>query len=244
MFGSNGPCSPADYMPHYTSILEPIYYPSTRDSTQQIQPLTFDSDPDCHSSAPPTPDIISGLISLTGGPSPSDLSSGSFGDLTSPEPDYHSASSPPSYSIDVSKVQATRTQLIKEGLKLTIQSRRMVQGLDNARPEYRMPPQEQLTPEDEDRRRRRRERNKVAATKCRNKKKERTGKLVAESETLEINNNALKSEIHSLEAERNELINLLQGHLPHCSKNSSRNYYGHPNSIANCHAPSWSSVSG
>ncbi|GFY62404.1 BZIP domain-containing protein [Trichonephila inaurata madagascariensis] len=240
MFGSNGPCSPMDYLPHYTSILEPIYYPSNRDSTPQIQSLTFDSDPDCHSSAPPTPDVISGLISLTGGPSPSDMSSGSFGDLTSPE-DYHSASSPPSYSLDVSKVNATRTQLIKEGLKLTIQSRRMVQGLDNARPEYRTPPQEELTAEDEDRRRRRRERNKVAATKCRNKKKERTGKLVAESETLEVNNNALKSEIHSLEAERNELINLLQHHLPHCSMQpSSRSYYGHPNTVG----PSWSSVSG
>ncbi|GFV19087.1 BZIP domain-containing protein [Trichonephila clavipes] len=142
MFGSNGPCSPMDYLPHYTSILEPIYYPSNRDSTPQIQSLTFDSDPDCHSSAPPTPDVISGLISLTGGPSPSDMSSGSFGDLTSPE-DYHSASSPPSYSLDVSKVNATRTQLIKEGLKLTIQSRRMVQGLDNARPEYRTPPHEE-----------------------------------------------------------------------------------------------------
>ncbi|GFQ64267.1 BZIP domain-containing protein [Trichonephila clavata] len=99
----------------------------------------------------------------------------------------------------------------------------------------------QLTPEDEDRRRRRRERNKVAATKCRNKKKERTGKLVAESETLEVNNNALKTEIHSLEAERNELINLLQHHLPHCSMQpSSRSYYGHPNTVG----PSWSSVSG
>ncbi|GIY13647.1 BZIP domain-containing protein [Caerostris extrusa] len=104
-----------------------------------------------------------------------------------------------------------------------------------------------LTPEDEDRRRRRRERNKVAATKCRNKKKERTGKLVVESETLEVNNNALKTEIHSLEAERNELINLLQGHLPHCSKQqpSSRSYYGgHQNTVASHHAPSWSSVSG
>lgn len=36
----------------------------------------------------------------------------------------------------------------------------------------------QLTPEDEERRRRRRERNKIAATKCRLKKREKTFNLV------------------------------------------------------------------
>lgn len=39
----------------------------------------------------------------------------------------------------------------------------------------------QLTEEDEERRRRRRERNKVAATKCRNKKKEKTNFLMTVS---------------------------------------------------------------
>ncbi|KAG8197846.1 hypothetical protein JTE90_020123 [Oedothorax gibbosus] len=258
MFGSNGPCSPSDYMPHYTSILEPIYYPTNLvpddPSTihQQHQPMSFCCDSE--DSAPPTPDIISGLISL-GGPSPEDMSSGgSFGDMMSSPEDYHSTSSPPSYSMDVSRVQATRSKLIKEGLKLTIQSRRMVHGLDNVRPEYRQPLQEELTQEDEERRRRRRERNKVAATKCRNKKKERTGKLAEESETLETNNNALKTEINSLEAEKNELIGLLQGHLPHCSMQQqppampavARNhcYQAHQMANTSFQAPSWSSVSG
>lgn len=45
---------------------------------------------------------------------------------------------------------------------------------------------QQLTEEDEERRRRRRERNKVAATKCRNKKKEQTITLVSVSSLLEI----------------------------------------------------------
>ncbi|XP_035223604.1 activating transcription factor 3-like [Stegodyphus dumicola] len=244
MFGSNGPCSPTDYVPQFTSILEPIYFPSVRDNPPPVQPLSFDSDPDCQSSAPPTPDVISGIISLTGGPCPSEISSGSFGDLTSPE-EYHSTSSPPSYPVDVSRVQATRSKLIKEGLKLTIQSRRMVHGLDNIRPEYKPPQREELTKEDEERRRRRRERNKVAATKCRNKKKERTGRLAQESETLEVNNNALKSEIHSLEAEKKELIDLLQGHLPHCAMQPhSRGYFIRPDHMPGSHSPSWSSVLG
>ncbi|XP_054713256.1 cyclic AMP-dependent transcription factor ATF-3-like [Uloborus diversus] len=241
MFGSNGPCSPTDYIPQY-NILEPIYFPSTREDPNP--PLIFDSDPDCQSSAPPTPDVISGLISLTGGSCPSEISSGSFGDLTSPE-DYHSTSSPPSYPVDVSSVKATRSKLIKEGLKLTIQSRRIIHGLDNVRSEYRQPQQEELTTEDEERRRRRRERNKVAATKCRNKKKERTGRLAEESETLEVNNNALKTEIDSLEAEKQELIDLLQGHLPHCAiQPVSRNYYPPPDPVTHSSPMSWSSVLG
>ncbi|XP_015927976.1 cyclic AMP-dependent transcription factor ATF-3 [Parasteatoda tepidariorum] len=247
MFGSNGPCSPTDYMSQYSNILEPIYYPTSSEVFPQNQLFSFDSDPDCHSSAPPTPDVISGLISLTSGPSPSEMSCGSFGDITSPE-DYNSASSPPYPSVDISAVKATRTKLIKEGLKLTIQSRRMVHGLDNVRPEYRHPPKEELTKEDEDRRRRRRERNKVAATKCRNKKKERTGRLAEESESLEVNNNALKNEIHSLEVEKQELMGLLQNHLPHCAKQrpppTARSYCSLPNQVVHNQMPSWSSVSG
>lgn len=248
MFGSNGPCSPMDYLPPYSNILEPIYLPSTRDTNPFQNPnLTFDSDQECHSSAPPTPDVISGLISLTGGQyCSSEISSGSFGDLNSPEEYQSTTSSPPACSMDVSRVRATRTKLIKEGLKLTIQSRRMVHGLDNVRSEYKMPPIEELTTEDEDRRQRRRERNKVAATKCRNKKKERTGRLAEESGSLEVNNDALKNEIHSLEAEKKELLDLLQNHLPHCPIQSTprSNYRSLPAPMPHNQPLSWSSVLG
>lgn len=147
MFGSNGPYSPTEYLPQYSSILEPIYYPTGRDTTLcQNTALTFESDPECHNSAPPTPDIISGLVSLNAGQyCSSDISSGSFGDLTSPDEYQSTTSSPPAYSMDVSKVKATRSKLIKEGLKLTIQSRRMVHGLDTLRPEYKMPPMEEVS---------------------------------------------------------------------------------------------------
>lgn len=73
-----------------------------------------------------------------------------------------------------------------------------------------------LTPEDEDRRRRRRERNKIAATKCRMKKRERTVNLVNESETLDAQNKELKSQVTELENQRRKLMEVLQAHSGSC----------------------------
>lgn len=75
----------------------------------------------------------------------------------------------------------------------------------------------QLSPEDEDRRRRRRERNKIAATKCRMKKRERTTNLVSEAETLESQNIDLKAQMRTLEIERRSLTEMLQLHGNTCS---------------------------
>jgi len=69
-----------------------------------------------------------------------------------------------------------------------------------------------LTPEDEDRRRRRRERNKIAATKCRMKKRERTQNLIKESEVLDTQNVDLKNQVRLLETERRKLKDMLQSH--------------------------------
>jgi len=81
---------------------------------------------------------------------------------------------------------------------------------------------EELTAEDEERRRRRRERNKVAATKCRNKKKEKTCLLVSEGEILESQNKNLKQEISRLEAEKRHLVEILSLHEPSCAKRARR----------------------
>jgi len=75
-----------------------------------------------------------------------------------------------------------------------------------------------LAPEDAVRRLRRRERNKVAATKCRNKKKARTSNLMKESEILDSQNKALKLEISKLESEKHHLMEILQEHEPSCAK--------------------------
>ena len=77
-------------------------------------------------------------------------------------------------------------------------------------------------PEDDERRKKRRERNKVAATKCRHKKKEHVVRLNIESEKLESSNISLKGKLASLEAERNRLIDLLNSHQPFCLKMSLR----------------------
>ena len=90
-------------------------------------------------------------------------------------------------------VQAYTSQFIKEGLRIKMKQK---MGSSSAGPSYMMnelpspseedvkPPKvkrirlEDLAPEDMVRRQRRRERNKVAATKCRNKKKARTHNLM------------------------------------------------------------------
>lgn len=71
---------------------------------------------------------------------------------------------------------------------------------------------EGLTAEDEERRKRRRERNKIAATKCRLKKREKTTNLMQESNVLETKNYDLKSQIQELETQRNELMKMLSAH--------------------------------
>ncbi|CAL8300166.1 unnamed protein product [Boreogadus saida] len=67
-----------------------------------------------------------------------------------------------------------------------------------------------------DRRKRRREKNKMAAARCRNKKKERTDYLQMESERLEMMNSDLKSQIEELKHERQQLILMLNRHRPTC----------------------------
>uniref|UniRef100_UPI00358DF0C2 cyclic AMP-dependent transcription factor ATF-3-like n=1 Tax=Myxine glutinosa TaxID=7769 RepID=UPI00358DF0C2 len=73
-----------------------------------------------------------------------------------------------------------------------------------------------LSTEEEDRLRRRRERNKIAAEKCRNKKKQRTESLLQESEMLEAENTQLKSQIERLRSEMQNLLFALNVHRPAC----------------------------
>lgn len=154
---------------------------------------TFDSSE--ASSPPPTPDIIS---SFAGYPPESPLSvttstadSGhTYQDLCSPNyPLQSPTSSCSSISLASPSVtyDETKKQLIKDSLRLTIQSRRMAQGLNlidhndcssNTNTESDTTTTDvTLSEVDTERRRRRRERNKVAATKCRNKKKLHSIKL-------------------------------------------------------------------
>nr|CAH7763158.1 unnamed protein product [Callosobruchus chinensis] len=137
-------------------------------------------------------------------------------------------------------VQHTCSQLIKAGLKLTIEQKRKLNSRGGSQDEDlldldkvskrikrdaseseddRIKLETGLTPEDEERRRRRRERNKIAATKCRLKKRERTANLVHESETLEAQNIDLKQQMQQLQSQKQSLMDILSVHRPLCRHN-------------------------
>ncbi|XP_075060496.1 fos-related antigen 2 isoform X1 [Mixophyes fleayi] len=75
---------------------------------------------------------------------------------------------------------------------------------------------EQLSPEEEEKRRVRRERNKLAAAKCRNRRRELTDKLQAETEKLEHEKSGLQKEIAELTKEKDKLEFMLVAHSPMC----------------------------
>jgi len=115
------------------------------------------------------------------------------------------------------------SNLVKQGLRLKVQQRRMVPKLiplgHHGRPGGGVKNEIQDLTKDEERRRRRRERNKVAAEKCRMKKRERTALLIAEGEVLECQHLSLQEEVQRLHNQLMSLQRLLQEHTasPNCS---------------------------
>uniref|UniRef100_A0A8C2ZW73 FBJ murine osteosarcoma viral oncogene homolog B n=1 Tax=Cyclopterus lumpus TaxID=8103 RepID=A0A8C2ZW73_CYCLU len=73
---------------------------------------------------------------------------------------------------------------------------------------------ESLTPEEEDKRRVRRERNKLAAAKCRNRRRELTDRLQSETDILEEEKAELEAEISELQKEKERLEFVLVAHQP------------------------------
>ncbi|XP_063802234.1 fos-related antigen 1 [Pseudophryne corroboree] len=70
--------------------------------------------------------------------------------------------------------------------------------------------------EEEERRRVRRERNKIAAAKCRNRRKELTDYLQAETDKLEEEKSTLQKEIAELQKQKDKLELILDAHQPIC----------------------------
>ncbi|KAL6434877.1 activating transcription factor 3 [Cataglyphis hispanica] len=177
---------------------------------------------------PRTPEIVNSLIAMTN-PFEGYGSGNEKGMRDRTDSTSSGEPSPPS-------VQHTCSQLIKEGLKLTLQTKRRANSSgDDSKKKTKKEDgsgaddeeedemsnnnnKSSLTPEDEERRRRRRERNKIAATKCRLKKREKTVILVQESEILETQNHDLKSQIQELETQRRRLVDMLSLHSPTCLK--------------------------
>merc|ERR1711989_274236 len=186
----------------------------------------------CHT--PNTPEILNAIVNISF-PTPSvpsqastpfPPSSLSFPPVVAqqaaplPSPSYSDCSTPSSASgasplsspTGQNSVQHIQSQFIKEGLKMKVRQKLKSEPEEGgAAFESNLSIKrevEDLTPEDEDRRRRRRERNKIAATKCRNKKKEKTTILVAESEIVEVQNASLKAEVARLDAEKRRLTTI------------------------------------
>ncbi|AWP19982.1 Proto-oncogene protein c-Fos [Scophthalmus maximus] len=75
---------------------------------------------------------------------------------------------------------------------------------------------EQATPEEDEKRRVRRERNKQAAAKCRNRRRELTDTLQAETDQLEDEKSGLQNDIANLLKEKEKLEFILAAHQPMC----------------------------
>ncbi|XP_029183384.1 cyclic AMP-dependent transcription factor ATF-3-like [Acropora muricata] len=113
---------------------------------------------------------------------------------------------------------------VKLELRYVIESKRAANGLECPKTDYRLrdAKNQQLTPDEEQRRKLRRERNKVAASKCRMKRKEHVTTLRKASEELEAANSQLESEIAYLTAEREQLEMMLDAHVCHMEKAAGR----------------------
>lgn len=127
---------------------------------------------------------------------------------------------------DSSEGNEENKESVRDVLKMRVKRKRKYSGSKNVEFEqgllFGKAYNQGLTVDDEVRRQRRRERNKVAATKCRNKKKERTTRLIAEGEVLEIQNECLKEEMVRLEIEYKHLTKMLAQHEPSCEKKIKR----------------------
>lgn len=91
---------------------------------------------------------------------------------------------------------------------------------------------EQLAPEEEEKKRLRRERNKMAAAKCRNRRRELTDTLQAETDQLEDEKSALQNDIANLLKEKERLEFILAAHRPICKIPSKMDTAFHEPSIS------------
>ncbi|XP_078130917.1 protein c-Fos-like [Sander vitreus] len=87
---------------------------------------------------------------------------------------------------------------------------------NKAKPSNRKGLKEKASKEEEERRRIRRERNKIAAAKCRNRRRELIDTLQAETDKLEDEKSALQTEIADLLREKKRLEQVLVSHKPSC----------------------------
>ncbi|XP_071963202.1 uncharacterized protein [Antedon mediterranea] len=107
--------------------------------------------------------------------------------------------------------------LIKEELKWKIQSQRLAKGKETLTVEEWKMREDKLTEEEMAKRNDRRMRNKLAAAKCRQKKRDRSALLSEKIDELDEQQKRLKTDLTSLRSEKEHLLSLLQDHIPTCT---------------------------
>lgn len=130
----------------------------------------------------------------------------------------------PSYSLlpptpdTASSTSCNVPAFVKEELKLAIRSKRLKEGKGDIKIEFVEPPPEKLTEEEELKRIEKREKNKMAAQKCREKKRILADKLEAETKVLQKQQNKYKCEIQKLLDEREQLMEIVRLHKTVCPR--------------------------
>ncbi|XP_070578098.1 cyclic AMP-dependent transcription factor ATF-3-like isoform X2 [Ptychodera flava] len=119
------------------------------------------------------------------------------------------------------KSETSLTAVLKEEIKYTIQTKRLARGLSELKVEQPAPKREKLSPEEEQKRHERRERNRLAATKCRNKKRDHMLTLEKETHKLEVQKEFLLDQVEKLQREKEELTFLLDAHLIQCTRTNN-----------------------
>lgn len=114
------------------------------------------------------------------------------------------------------------TDEVKQELQKAIRCRRVAQGLDEMpNLDSRKSNSNQLSSAELEKRRLRRERNKLAAFKCRQRRKEHMQTLEDETDMLNVTKRSLESEIMSLKEKKMELEDMLKTHKCLLIMNSS-----------------------
>ncbi|KAK3606652.1 hypothetical protein CHS0354_037540 [Potamilus streckersoni] len=127
-------------------------------------------------------------------------------------------SNPFSPDLTEHEVETRIASKVKEELRTCIRIRRLTEGKELPKVEFKEPEPEQLTEEEEERRRMRREKNKLAAQKCRNKKRETAEYLEGEIRKMEMKNQAIKLDLKKLIKERDELRDTVSVHREVCPR--------------------------
>ncbi|KAL8619856.1 hypothetical protein ACOMHN_025942 [Nucella lapillus] len=106
--------------------------------------------------------------------------------------------------------------IIKQDLRLIIQSRRKAEGKEELRVDFSSPPREELTEEEWHRALKRRGQNRRAAQRFRHKQRQMSSTLADRVRQLQAAHTELLSELQSLEAEKMGLMRLVRQHCHVC----------------------------